>query len=157
MVNFVKMTEHEFTDYLEFLIADYSKDYAQIKEVSIEEARSQTELQIEALLPNGYVTPDVFIGFIQDKYQNIGYIWFIHELRKQYTFLADIEIFPDYRNKGLGTLALKSLAKEVKELGFKAIVLHVFKHNVSAKRLYEKLGYTVIQEIDTGFNMAKKF
>ena len=71
--------------------------------------------------------------------------------------LADIAIFPAHRNKGLGTLALRSLAKEVEELGFKAIVLHVFKHNISAKRLYEKLGYSVIQEIDTGFNMAKKF
>jgi ribosomal protein S18 acetylase RimI-like enzyme len=151
------MTEQEFTDYLEFLITDYSKDYAQIKEISIEEAKSQTELQIDALLPKGYATPDAFIGFVRDKDQNVGYIWYIHEHRKQYTFLADIVIFPAYRNRGLGTLALKSLAKEVKELGFKAIVLHVFKHNVSAKRLYEKLGYSVIQEIDTGFNMAKKF
>jgi ribosomal protein S18 acetylase RimI-like enzyme len=151
------MTEQEFTDYLEFLTTNYNKDYAQIKEVSIEEARSQTELQIEALLPNGYDTPNAFIGFIREKNQNIGYMWYIHEHRKQYTFLADIEIFPAYRNKGLGTLALKFLAKEVKELGFKAIVLHVFKNNVSAKRLYEKLGYSVLQEIDTGFNMAKKF
>ena len=150
------MTEQEFTDYLEFLIADYSKDYAQIKEVSIEEARSQTELQIEVLLPNGYVTPDVFICFVQNDDQNIGHIWYIHEKRKQYAFLADIEIFPDHRNKGFGTLALEKLEKEVDSLGFKAIILHVFKHNLPAQRLYEKLGYSVIQEIDTGFNMVKR-
>ncbi|MFW9905336.1 MAG: GNAT family N-acetyltransferase [Candidatus Thorarchaeota archaeon] len=156
MVNFVKMREQEFTDYLEFLITDYSQDYAKIKEMCIEEARSQTELQIEALLPNGYATPDVFIGYIRYRDQNIGHIWYIHEHKKQYTFLADIEIFPDHRNRGYGTQALKLLEKEVDNLGFKAVILHVFKHNIPAKRLYEKLGYTVIQEIDTGFNMVKR-
>ena len=150
------MTEQEFTDYLEFLTTNYCKDYARIKELSIEEARSQTELQIEVLLPNGYASPDVFIGFIEDGNQKVGHIWYIHEHKKQYTFLADIEIFTSHRNKGLGTLALKSLEKEVEALGFKAIVLHVFKHNFPAKRLYEKLGYSVIQEVDTGFNMVKR-
>lgn len=151
------MTEQEFTDYLEFLIVNSSEDYAQIKELSIEEARSQTGLQIEALLPNGYTTPDVFIGFIRNGDQNIGYIWYIHEKRKQYTFLADIEIFLEYRREGFGTLALKLLEKEVTSLGFKAIILHVFRHNFPAQELYEKLGYIVIQEVDTGFNMAKRF
>lgn len=150
------MTKQEFTDYLKFVIDDYSKDYAKIKEISIEEARSQTELQIEVLLPKGYATPDVFISFIRENDRNIGHIWYIHEQKKQYTFLADLEIFPEYRNKRFGTLALKLLEKEVNRLGFKAIGLHAFKHNTEAKRLYEKLGYTVIQVVDTGFNMVKR-
>ena len=149
--------EQEFTDYLDFLIEEISKDYVQTKGVKIEEARSQTELEIKGLLPEGLSTPDVFIGFVIDKDQKIGYIWFIHEYNKQYTFLADLEIFPEYRNKGFGTQALNLLEEKVTDLGFKAIVLHVFKHNSLAKRLYEKLEYTVIQEIDTGFNMVKRF
>ena len=136
MVKFVKMNEQEFTNYLEFLIEEYSKDYAQIKEVSLEEARSQTELQIDVLLPKGYTTPDVFIGFIRKNNHKIGNIWYIHEHKKEYTFLADIEIFPEYRNKGFGTLALKLLEKAVKRLVFKAIILHVFKHNTEAKNEY---------------------
>ena len=150
------MNEQEFKNYLEFVIDDYCKDYAQVKEISIEEARSQTELQIEVLLPNGYATPEVFIGFIRNDDKNIGHIWYIHDKRKQYTFLADLEIFPEYRKKGFGTLALEKLEKEAKNLRFEAIILHVFKHNIPAQRLYEKLGYEVLQEIDTGFNMVKR-
>ncbi|UCG01284.1 MAG: GNAT family N-acetyltransferase [Candidatus Heimdallarchaeota archaeon] len=156
MIKFRKMTEQEFLDYLEYLIKDYSKDYAQIKKVGLEEAKKQTELQIEVLLPKGYATPDVFIGFIRGEAQNIGHIWYIHEHKKKYTFLADIEVFPEFRNEGYATQALKLLEKEVISHRFQAIVLHVFKHNFLAKRLYEKLGYTIIQEVDTGFNMVKR-
>ncbi|MFX1283925.1 MAG: GNAT family N-acetyltransferase [Promethearchaeota archaeon] len=158
MIEFVKMTKQEFENYIESTINESSHDYAKSKGVGIEEAKMQTELQIEAHLPKGYETPDVFIGFIKDTSsdQNLGHIWYIHEQKKKYTFLADIEVFLEHRNKGFGTQTLQILEKEVKNLGFKAILLHVFRHNTDAKRLYEHLGYTVIQEVDTGFNMVKR-
>ena len=116
MVKFVKMIEQEFIDYLDFLIEEISKDYVQAKGVNMEEAQLQSQSEIKGLLPEGLGTPDVFIGFIRNMDQNIGQIWYIHEHKKQYTFLADIEIFPEYQKKGFGTQALSLLEKEVRKL-----------------------------------------
>lgn len=158
MIEFVKMTEVEFNNYLKSLIEEYSKDCVRSKGITLENARIQSELEIKVLLPKGFRTPDIFVCFIKNIYtsQYLGQIWYIHEPIKKYTFLADIEIFTEFRNKGFGTHALKLLEEEVNNLGCKAILLHVFKHNTEARRLYEKLGYEVIQKVDTGFNMAKK-
>ncbi|MBT3338339.1 MAG: GNAT family N-acetyltransferase [Anaerolineae bacterium] len=52
------------------------------------------------------------------------------------------------RGKGVGTLAMRFLEKEIAELGLKRIELGVFEFNENAIKLYKKMGYKEIGRID---------
>ncbi|WP_186786210.1 GNAT family N-acetyltransferase [Paenibacillus agilis] len=62
----------------------------------------------------------------------------------QHIILVDLTIHHQYRNQGLGTSILTMLQAEAIHTS-KPIVLSVFEHNITAKRLYERLGFCIIQ------------
>ncbi|MCP4143478.1 MAG: GNAT family N-acetyltransferase [Chloroflexi bacterium] len=52
------------------------------------------------------------------------------------------------RGKGVGTLAMQFLEKEITEQGLKRIELGVFEFNKNAIKLYKKMGYKEIARIE---------
>ncbi|HBJ00455.1 MAG TPA: hypothetical protein DDY89_05440 [Lysinibacillus sp.] len=66
----------------------------------------------------------------------------------------DIALLPNYQGRGIGTLLIVQLQKKAKEQ-HKAVVLQVLKTN-SARDLYEKLGFQVIQEDEIYMKMLWK-
>lgn len=70
--------------------------------------------------------------------------------RDQGTFQLDgVYIVPEYRGKGLGTVLIKMVTKELKnhhpEISKSQIIL--FKQNISALKAYMNAGFSVIKEI----------
>ncbi len=57
--------------------------------------------------------------------------------------IYDIFIEEQYRHKGYGKQAMSALEGKARELGLHHLALHVFAHNLSARALYEVLGYQV--------------
>lgn len=55
---------------------------------------------------------------------------------------------PEGRGKGIGLLAIQYLEKQIKMQGLKRIELGVFEFNKNAIKLYQKLGYKEIGQID---------
>ena len=74
------------------------------------------------------------------------------EERAEEIFLAEIIIIPDMRGRGLGTLIMKNLIRHSSQLG-KTLALQVLKKNVQAKSLYEKMGFVIIMETSTHYQM----
>jgi ribosomal protein S18 acetylase RimI-like enzyme len=64
------------------------------------------------------------------------------------TSLTDITLAPEFRGRGIGSRLIRQLQREGK-----AIVLSVDKQNLSAMRLYEKLGFTRTGETEFSFSM----
>lgn len=62
--------------------------------------------------------------------------------------LIDIALFPEYRNRGIGTKLIREVMDAARDRG-KPVRLHVEKFN-PALRLYERLGFRVIE--DRGVN-----
>lgn len=62
--------------------------------------------------------------------------------------LDEIYIDNEYRNKGIGTNIINNILKENKK-----VYLWVYKANVSAIKLYQKLGFNIIDETDTRYYM----
>jgi ribosomal protein S18 acetylase RimI-like enzyme len=69
-------------------------------------------------------------------------------------FLALIEIHPDYQNRGLGSTIIQDLLAEAHQRSV-PVLLHVLKANEDARRLYERLGFKIIEERKERYVMKK--
>lgn len=73
------------------------------------------------------------------------------EERDAEVFLALIEIAPQHQHRGIGTAVIeKIIADGIRKS--KPVLLHVLKVN-PAKRLYDRLGFSVVAETPTHFHM----
>jgi len=63
--------------------------------------------------------------------------------------LIEITLLPEYRNRGIGTRLIRDVMERARALG-KPVRLHVEPFN-PARRLYERLGFTTLEE--RGFNL----
>ncbi len=67
-------------------------------------------------------------------------------------FLALIEIHPDHQNHGLGTTIIQDILTEAHQRSL-PVLLHVLKANEAARRLYERLGFAIIEEREERYIM----
>jgi ribosomal protein S18 acetylase RimI-like enzyme len=70
-------------------------------------------------------------------------------------YLAQINLLPGYQGKGIGTAVIESIKADAARAG-KPVELRVLKTNPNARRLYERLGFIVFDEIDTHYWMRWK-
>ena len=73
------------------------------------------------------------------------------ERRDDLVFLADIEIAPAWRGRGLGTVIIGDVLGEARRRGL-PVALQVLRGN-PARRLYERLGFRVVAETDSHLQM----
>jgi ribosomal protein S18 acetylase RimI-like enzyme len=66
-------------------------------------------------------------------------------------YLARIYILPGYQNQGLGTQLLNSLLAEAAHQNL-SVTLRALKGN-PARRLYERLGFKIVEENETHYTM----
>jgi ribosomal protein S18 acetylase RimI-like enzyme len=64
------------------------------------------------------------------------------EQRPHELFVADIELLPAWRGRGLGTAILTELLRQAQQSG-RPVTLHVLRVN-PAQRLYHRLGFRVV-------------
>ncbi|MFW9902601.1 MAG: GNAT family N-acetyltransferase [Candidatus Thorarchaeota archaeon] len=70
-------------------------------------------------------------------------------------FLSLIEILPEYQNQGIGSKLIKDLLIKAENLN-KPVYLQVLKTNEKVKKLYLRLGFSIIEETKTHFKMIKE-
>ena len=83
------------------------------------------------------------------KEQDVGQISL--EEQASEIFIAGIYILPAWQNLGLGSTVLKDVLSRGAERGT-GVRLQVLKVN-PASRLYERIGFTVVEETDTHYKM----
>jgi ribosomal protein S18 acetylase RimI-like enzyme len=85
--------------------------------------------------------------------QPAGRIWVARD--DEEIRLVDLALLPSARGQGIGTHLLTDLIAEAAAAG-KPLRLSVPKHNEAARRLYERLGFTVTEDIGTHFRMEHR-
>jgi ribosomal protein S18 acetylase RimI-like enzyme len=70
-----------------------------------------------------------------------------------FLYLGDIMILPEFQNSGLGTKLMNLVASEASEQGA-PLRLKVLKNN-PAKKLYDRLGFRVIESDEFYYRMEK--
>ena len=80
---------------------------------------------------------------------------FMSKRTEEEFLLVDITILPEFRNHGIGTKVIRDHQAEA-TLNAKPIRLHVLASNF-AKRLYERLGFVLIDGDDASISGAKAY
>lgn len=80
----------------------------------------------------------------------------LHCEPETFIYLDDLSVSKQYRNNGIGTVLIKTAERFAEKMKIPALVLHVEKTNTAARRLYERLGYSIFGEENTRFQMIKR-
>jgi ribosomal-protein-alanine N-acetyltransferase len=72
----------------------------------------------------------------------IGYIIYWH-IRDEVQ-ISNIAISPDFRQLGVGEGVFRKVLQEIRHKGVEFVFLEVRPSNLAARRLYEKLGFTIL-------------
>lgn len=84
--------------------------------------------------------------------QKTGCLSFKHDRNE--IFLNEIQIIPQYQNKGIGTFVLQHLI-ELSQSSNRPITLEVLKVNIKAQKLYHQLNFVTCGETDTHYHMMR--
>jgi ribosomal-protein-alanine N-acetyltransferase len=72
----------------------------------------------------------------------IGYVIYWH-IRNEVQ-ISNIAISPDYRGMGIGERGLRLVIQDIKKKGVEFVFLEVRPSNLSARHLYDKLGFVML-------------
>jgi len=155
MVRLVPMSKSDYQAFLESGIQRYAEEHVKAGNWHPSEALEKSRKEHQQLLPDGVATKNQYLFSIADEEtgSKVGMIWFaVDDKRLQPSaFVYDFMIYEEFRRRGYGTQAMRTVEEKVRELGVTKISLHVFGHNHAARDLYEKIGYEI-----TGIHMSKK-
>jgi ribosomal protein S18 acetylase RimI-like enzyme len=142
MARLVPMDPADFGSYLEQTTREYAEDNVRAGRWSAEEALSESQKQLQSLLPAGLETPQQYFftilgGSVEQK---VGVVWLAIEPRG--AFVYDLRVFEPFRRQGHAEEAMRLLEGVARARGAQKISLHVFAENQGARKLYSKLGYS---------------
>lgn len=146
------MNQTEYNAFLKRTIPEYADDKVRAGYWAESEALERSRKEFEGLLPQGLQTKNHYLYTLVDGDQSVGMIWLRTNLDRptQDGFIFELYIDENQRGKGYGRQAMLLIEEKARELGLKAIGLHVFGSNKVARNLYESVGYET-----TSVNMSK--
>jgi ribosomal protein S18 acetylase RimI-like enzyme len=90
---------------------------------------------------------------IQVESQDAG-VLVVQQSNRQ-TYIELIELMPEFQGHGVGTAIITDICSQA--YGHSEVVtLHVLKSNIPARRLYERLGFEIVQEEEYRIKMIRK-
>lgn len=151
MITLRDMNEEEFESYRFLFINEYAQDLQKNRKYRPEKARAKAIESIDAVLTKGVATPANQLWCIQqldEPEEIIGIQWL--SITGSSAWISDFYIYPDWRSRGFGGLALNVMKTVLKEMGINDVGLRVALNNASAKALYHNNGFHI-----TGINMTQ--
>ena len=152
MSQLIPMTQSEYDAFLERTIPEYAEDKVRAGHWAEAEALEKSRKEYLDLLPQGLQTANHYLYTLYDDDQAVGLIWLCANVDRltQDGFIFELYVDEKYRGKGYGKQAMLLIEEKARDLNLKAIALHVFGSNKTARNLYEAIGYEI-----TSLNMKK--
>ncbi len=116
---------------------DYSYRNSTLAEMSGRRAGMLLSFPVHARDPADAVLPPPFDGsdvFAPYKYLEAPDTWYI----------CGVAVLPEFRGQGIGTGFMRLAREQARQHGYDRLSLVVFEENASALRLYQSLGYEII-------------
>ncbi len=152
MSKLIPMTQTELEVFLERTIPEYAEDKVRAGHWAESEALERSRKEFANELPQGLQTKNNYLYTLYDGDNAVGLIWMRANVDRPTNdgFILELYVEEKYRGKGYGKQIMLLIEEKARELGLKAIGLHVFGSNKIAQNLYKAVGYEV-----TSVNMSK--
>ena len=138
------MKSDEFEAFAERSVRRYAADNVEAGRATAATALDDARRELAALLPAGQATPGHHFWQVHDDDILVGYLWLAEGAEAAYVF--DVMILEDLRGLGYGRRTMQAAHRAAADAGAGRIELNVFDHNVTARTLYERLGYEEVPE-----------
>jgi ribosomal protein S18 acetylase RimI-like enzyme len=130
----------------------YAAEVARVSGRTVEELLGRCERGIQALIPDGMLTPGHVFQVAEDAGVAVGHVWFA--LRESdgrpLVWIYDLEVDEAHRGRGHGRRIMELVEDAARGFGTDRIELNVFAGNEPGLSLYRSLGY-----VETTRQMAK--
>jgi ribosomal protein S18 acetylase RimI-like enzyme len=152
MSKLIPMTQIEYEVFLERTIPEYAADKVRAGHWAESEALERSRKEFEGELPQGLQTKNNYLYTLHDGKDAVGLIWMRANVDRPTNdgFISELYVEEKFRGKGYGKQIMLLIEEKARELGLKAIGLHVFGSNKIAQNLYKAVGYEI-----TSVNMSK--
>jgi len=146
------MTQTELEVFLERAIPEYAEDKVRAGHWAESESLERSRKEFADDLPQGLQTKNNYLYTLYDGDDAVGMIWMRANVDRPTNdgFILELYVEESQRGKGYGKQIMLLIEEKARELGLKAIGLHVFGSNKIAQNLYKAVGYEV-----TSVNMSK--
>ena len=121
--------------------------------VSVQTTVDDAEIDsfIDTYAPNSSVRSgdpeSLFWGYVRSSEGQLLSLGTVAKWRSGHHMFASIVTAEDARGKGIGAQLMQGMLSRLHSLGVKRVGLGVFAANAPAKRLYEKVGFELLQEL----------
>jgi GNAT superfamily N-acetyltransferase len=111
-----------------------------------EVARTMSDAQFAELFPEGIPAEGQHVMNVLEDEEIVGTLWMGRPFSGDGAtwFIFDIEIVKDMRGRGFGRAAMEAAEEWTRERGGTRVALNVFGPNLTARSLYDSLGYEVL-------------
>ena len=142
---FVPFTEADFHAWLIQAIPAYALEHVEDGQWTLAESIDKSRDAYAALLPQGLATPGHRFMHLRvpREAEPVGFLWW-HEVEaagQPGVYVYGVEVAERARRRGVARGAFLELERVSRADGQRFVALHVFGHNLGARRLYEELGF----------------
>jgi ribosomal protein S18 acetylase RimI-like enzyme len=144
-LEFVPFTEADFQAWLAEAIPTYALGHVEDGQWTPAESIEKSREAHAALLPQGLQTPGhSFMRLrVRGEPDDVGFLWW-HEVEaaaQPGVYVYGVEVAERARRRGIARAAFLELERVSRANGQRFVALHVFGHNLGARRLYQELGF----------------
>jgi GNAT superfamily N-acetyltransferase len=109
-------------------------------------AQRMSDSQFAELFPDGHPADGQYVMNVVDDEAVVGTLWMGRPFSGDGAtwFIFDIEIAKDSRGRGLGRATMEAAEEWTRERGGTRVALNVFGPNLTARSLYDSMGYEVL-------------
>ena len=139
------MTEQEFFEIYDIIIAEHAEGLVQFGNMTKEDLRAQ----YDTLLPDGFHTSGTeFSVVVNTENEEVGFVLLI-ERQPGVALIMHIEIKEEFRRRGYARSVITLVESEMGMKNYRMLALNVMENNKRARSLYESCGFE-IHSIDDG-------
>ena len=148
-VELVSLSASELEARLPGMAAEFAHDVTLNFGVDPELALAQSTEQLNAGLPDGVTTDGQLFWKAMDGADEVGFLWLSlpGTVYQDMAWLSEINVAAGRRGRGYGHQIMAAAETELTGRGVRRIGLHVFGHNIGARRLYLRLGYRIFAQV----------
>lgn len=145
MVKLDSKTPDELAKWLPDMWEHYISERIKAGEDS-QTARTGSEAQMQQLFPDGVPAEGQFVMNVCADEDVVGTLWMGRPFSgaSDTWYVFDIEIAKEHRGRGYGRATMEAAEQWTREHGGSRVALNVFGPNLTARSLYDSLGYEVL-------------